>query len=121
RLLEFGFISDEDFALFKIKHSAQDAAADITQFYKIFHSARWVGERFVIRLNHCLPSEVIADLNKEFADIVRAGQIVQRAALSEEKNEREIRDLPRLIFTPLRGRFGRFRQLIDAINSSATA
>jgi uncharacterized protein (TIGR00730 family) len=120
RLLKFGFISEEDFALFKIKHSAQDAAAEITEFYKIFHSARWVGERFVIRLNHCLSSDSIADLNKEFADIVRAGEIVQRAALPGEENELEIRDLPRLIFAPLRGRFGRFRQLIDAINSSAT-
>ncbi|MFL6598804.1 MAG: hypothetical protein ACJ8KF_12720 [Chthoniobacterales bacterium] len=32
RLLKFGFISEEDFPLFKIKHSAQDAAAEITQF-----------------------------------------------------------------------------------------
>jgi hypothetical protein len=54
RLLKFGFISEEDFAFFKIKHSAQDAAAEITQFYKVFHSARWVGERFVIRLNRSL-------------------------------------------------------------------
>ena len=30
RLLKFGFISKEDFAFFKIKHSAQDAAAEIT-------------------------------------------------------------------------------------------
>jgi hypothetical protein len=121
RLLKFGFISEEDFALFKIKHSAQDAAADITQFYKVFHSARWVGERFVIRLNHSLSNEGIVDLNKQFADIVRTGEIVQRAALSEERNEPEISNLPRLIFTPFRGRFGRFRQLIDAINSFATA
>lgn len=28
RLLKFDFISKEDFAFFKIKHSAQDAAAD---------------------------------------------------------------------------------------------
>jgi len=50
RLLKFGFISEEDFAFFKIKHSAQDAAGKITQFYKVFHSAGWCGERFVIRL-----------------------------------------------------------------------
>jgi hypothetical protein len=30
----------------------------------------------------------------------------------------ETLDLPRLIFTPIRSRFGRFRQLIDAINCS---
>jgi hypothetical protein len=120
RLLKFGFISPEDFAFFKIKHSATEAAAEITQFYKVFHSARWVGERFVIRLNRRLSTNSIVDLNKQFKDIVRTGEIVQRAALTEEKNEFEIRDLPRLIFTPFRTRFGRFRQLIDAINSSQT-
>lgn len=120
RLLKLGLISEEDFAFFTIKHSAHDAAAEITQFYKVFHSARWVGEQFVIRLNHCLSSRAIADLNTQFTDIVRHGQIVQRTALPEETNELEISKLPRLIVTPFRGRFGRFRQLIDSINSSPT-
>ena len=121
RLLKFGFISEEDFAFFKIKHSAQDAAAEIMQFYKVFHSARWVGERFVIRLNSSLSKEALLDLNNHFRDILRTGEIVQRTALSEEKNELDILNLPRLIFTPFRARFGRFRQLIDAINSSGAS
>jgi len=118
RLLKFGFISEEDFAFFKIKHSAQDAAAEIIQFYKIFHSARWVGERYIIRLNRPLSEGAIVDLNKQFKDTVRTGQIVQRVALGKGEDELEHADLPRLIFTPVRSRFGRFRQLIDAINSS---
>ena len=121
RLLKFGFLSQEDFAFFKIKHSAQDAVAEITQFYKIFHSARWVGDRFVIHLNRLLSNKAIADLNSRFTDIVRRGKIVQRAALLKEANEPELRQLPQLSFTPVCGRFGRFRQLIDAINSSALA
>jgi uncharacterized protein (TIGR00730 family) len=118
RLLKFGFISEEDFAFFKIKHSAEDAAAEIIQFYKVFHSARWVGERYVIRLNRPLSHEAIADLNKQFKDTVRTGQIVQRVALGNEEDELEHPDFPRLIFMPVRSRFGRFRQLIDAINCS---
>ena len=120
RLLKFGFISKEDFAFFKIKDSAQDAAAEITQFYKVFHSARWVGERFVIRLNRSLPHEALVDLNNHFTDILRTGKIVQRVALPKENDELETLDLPRLILTPVRSRFGRFRQLIDAINCSPT-
>ncbi len=120
RLLKFGFISEEDFAFFKIKQSAYDAATEITQFYKVFHSARRVGKRLVIRLNHCLSNEALTDLNTGFADIVRRGQIVQCSAPSEETDAPEISKLPRLIFTPFRGRFGRFRQLIDSINSSPT-
>ena len=70
-------------------------------------------------MNHRLSKKAIVDLNKQFADILRKGEIVQGAALPQEKNEPEIWDLPRLILTPFRNRFGRFRELIDAINSSS--
>ncbi len=118
-LLKLGFISDDDFAFFKIAHNADAAINEIVQFYKIYHSARWVGQEFVIRISRRLPQSAIADLNRQFSDIVRRGEIVQGAALRQEKNEPEIWDLPRIIFTPHRRAFGRFRQLIDAINSAA--
>jgi uncharacterized protein (TIGR00730 family) len=121
RLLKRGLISQEDFSFFKITHTVREAVAEILHFYKIYHSARWVGEQFVIRMNDRLSKEAIANLNKQFADILRKGEIVQRAALPQEKNEPEIWDLPRLILTPFRSNFGRFRQLIDSINSSSTA
>jgi uncharacterized protein (TIGR00730 family) len=120
RLLKRGLISEEDLSFFKITRTVREAVAEILHFYKIYHSARWVGERFVIRMNDRLSKNAIVDLNKQFADILRRGEIVQSTALSEEKNEPEIWDLPRLILTPFRNNFGRFRQLIDAINSSST-
>ncbi len=121
RLLKPGFISPEDFSFFKIMHNVREAVGDILQFYKIYHSARWVREKLVIRINHRLSKKAIVNLNKKFADIVRRGEIVQGAALRQEKNEPEIWNLPRLVLTPYRNRFGRFRQLIDAINSSSLA
>jgi hypothetical protein len=71
-------------------------------------------------MNDRLSQEALVNLNKQFADIVHKGEIIQSTALPQEKNEPEIWDLPRLILTPFRNRFGRFRQLIDAINSSST-
>jgi hypothetical protein len=118
RLRKFGFISEEDFAFFKIKHSAQDAVAEIMQFYKVFHSARWIGKRFVIRINRPMSNEALVNLNNRFKDILRTGELVQRVARAKENDDLESFDLPRLIFTPIRTRFGRFRQLIDAINCS---
>jgi uncharacterized protein (TIGR00730 family) len=118
RLLKFGFISEEDLAFFKIKHNAEDAAAEITQFYKIFHSARWLGDRFVIRVNRHLSNPAIVNLNDRFSDILRTGKIIQQVAAGKKNGELEVPGLPQLIFTPIRTRFGRFRQLIDAINSS---
>jgi uncharacterized protein (TIGR00730 family) len=121
RLLNRGLISEEDLSFFKITRTVQEAVAEILHFYKIYHSARWVGERFVIRMNHRLSKNAIVGLNKQFADILRKGEIVQATALPQEKNEPAIWDLPRLILTPFRDNFGRFRQLIDAINSASTA
>src|SRR5438552_9412134 len=121
QLLNLGFISPEDFSFFKIMDNAREAVAEILQFYKIFHSVRWVGKRLVIRISYRLSKNAIVDLNKKFADIVETGEIVQDVALRQEKNEPEIWDLPRLIFTPDRNRFERLRQLIDALNSSSLA
>lgn len=120
-LSKFGFLSPEDLNFFKIVGTVDEAVAEILQFYKIYHSARWVGEEFVIRIGRRLSNKAIVDLTKQFADVVRAGQIVQGTALRQEKNEPEIWDLPRLVLTPHRRDFGRFRQLIDAINAADVA
>jgi uncharacterized protein (TIGR00730 family) len=115
-LYKSGYISAEDFKLFKIVHSPREAVEEILQFYKVYHSARWVGDQLVIRLTGRLPDDSVARLNEQFADILRSGAIVQTTALRQEKNEPEIWDLPRLLLSPHRRSFGRFRELIDAIN-----
>jgi uncharacterized protein (TIGR00730 family) len=115
-LFKLGFVSSDDFHMFKIAHNVDEAVAEILQFYKTYNSVRWVGEQLVLRLSQRLTSRAVAALNQQFADLVRKGQIVQGQALPQEKNEPEIRNLPRLILTPHRRDFGQFRQLIDAIN-----
>ena len=115
-LFEFGFISPEDFYLFKIVHNVDEAVREITHFYSVYNSSRWVGEQLVVRLNRRLTDQAVRDVNEKFADVVKAGEIVQGGALRQEKNEPAIWDLPRLILTPHRRSFGRFRQLIDFIN-----
>ncbi|MFN2508498.1 MAG: TIGR00730 family Rossman fold protein [Chthoniobacterales bacterium] len=115
-LFKLGFIGPEDFFLFKIVHSAREAVQEIAQFYKVYQSARWVGDQLVIRIGRRLTPEAVMELNRKFADLVRSGEIVQGTALRQEKNEPAIWDLPRLILAPHRRSFGRFRQLIDSIN-----
>jgi len=119
-LFKFGYVGEEDFHLFKIVPNVAEAVAEILRFYKVYQSSRWVGGQLVIRLARKLSVKALADLNQTFADVVRTGEIVQGSALRQEKNEPEIWDLPRLILTPHRRSFGRFRQLIDAINLSET-
>jgi uncharacterized protein (TIGR00730 family) len=119
-LLKLGLVSEEDFCLFTMTDSVDEAIAEIVQFYRNYHSYRWVGQRLVFRLQQKLTAAAVEKLNADFADIVAGGRIVQGDALPEEKNEPELADLPRLILTPHRRNFGRFRKLIDAINSAGT-
>lgn len=118
-LFKLGLVSSEDFSFFKIAHDVDEAEREILQFYKVYHSARWVGEQLVLRICQPLSKNAVADLNKNFSDLLREGAIVQGSALRQEKNEPEIWNLPRLILTPYRNNFGRFRQLIDAMNASS--
>src|SRR5205823_5489687 len=117
-LYKIGFISEDDFYFFKIIHDVEAAVKEITSFYRIYHSARWVGEKLVIRIARALSAAGLAELNDKFTDVLRRGSIVQSKSLSQEQNEPEILTLPRLVLTPHRRSFGRFRQLIDAINRS---
>jgi uncharacterized protein (TIGR00730 family) len=117
-MFRLGYVSAEDFSLFKLCHTAPDAVNEIAQFYRNYNSTRWVGDQLVLRISRRLSAKAIVDLNKQFSDIVREGEIIQRNALPAEENEPEIWELPRLVLIPHRRDFGRFRQLIDAINTA---
>jgi hypothetical protein len=120
-LLKQGLVSEEDFNLMKIAHTVDDAVAEILQFYKNYVSSRWVGPQLVFRMCKPLTQKALDELNQQFANLLRKGEIVQGGPLPQEQNQPEISHLPRLIFTPHRHAFGRYRQLIDAINRAETA
>jgi hypothetical protein len=115
-LLKLGLISPEDFHLFRVTDSIDAAVSEIEMFYSNFHSYRWVGERFVLRMRFPLADSALAEMRESFADILGAHQLEQTVQLPEESNEPEIASLPRLIFIPARKNFGRFRQFIDVVN-----
>ncbi len=64
-LFELGLIGAEDFHLFKIVHSASEAVQEILQFYKVYQSARWVGDQLVIRLAHRLAPAALVGIERE--------------------------------------------------------
>ncbi len=120
-LLQLGLVSSDDFHLFKMTHSVDEAIAEIAQFYRVFRNYRWVGHRLVMRLEQKIAPPAFAQLNTDFADILVGGEIVQTTALPAEQNEPELAALPRLVLAPKRKNFGRIRQLIDAVNTAETA
>src|SRR5580765_7835707 len=115
-LLRARMISEEDMALFKVTTSVDEAVEEITRFYRVYHSARTVGRRLVVRLTHAIPEPLVEALSRDFADILVSGPIVQSPALEEEDDEPELASLPRLVFNFNRTNFGRLRQLIDRVN-----
>lgn len=119
-LLRLKLISTTDFHLFKIFHDCDAAIEHILQFYRVFHSYRWVREKMVMRLNKRLTQNAVNVLNERFQSILATGKISQTKALPEERGDREIAGLPRLVLTPKKRDFGMLRLLIDAVNDSET-
>jgi hypothetical protein len=88
----------------------------VLQFYRNFHSYRWVGQELVIRLQQQLTPSAVEGLNKSFSDLFESAPLRVSRALKPEKNEPELSNMPRLVAGSHRRNFGRLRQLIDAIN-----
>ncbi|HEX8042051.1 TIGR00730 family Rossman fold protein [Candidatus Deferrimicrobium sp.] len=117
-LLKFGLISPEDFSLFRITSSVEEAVREIRGYYRVFHSMRYSGRDLVIRIREPLAPDALAALNRDFPDLLVEGTISQVNALPEEADEPEIADLPRIVFRFNSGSHGRLRQLIDRLNRS---
>lgn len=113
-LQDNGWISPEDRNFFYIAEDPADAANHVKHFYRNYHSSRYVRDDYIMRLNHPLRPEDVDRLNEEFAPIIRSGRITQRGPYDVETDHL---DLPRLVFTHTRSRFGLLRLLIDRVNS----
>jgi uncharacterized protein (TIGR00730 family) len=120
-LLRREMISPEDLALYKVTDSCEEAVAEITRYYRVYHSARYVRDLLVIRLRHPLPPASVAALGREFGDIIEAGTIEPCPAFAVERDDPATFELPRIAFRFDRRNYGRLRMLIDRINAAPTA
>lgn len=100
----------------RLVHSAEEAAEEIAQLYRNYHSSRLLKDRFVIRLNHALNDTAMQLLNSEFAELCLSGGFRQQPPSEAEQDEPELRHLTRLAFA-FNGRdHGRLRELLNLIN-----
>jgi uncharacterized protein (TIGR00730 family) len=115
-LRDRGYISPEDLNLVTITDDAEVAFAEITGFYRNYHSLRFVEGDLVLRMQE-LPDEAQLDaLNEEFGDIVSRGRIEVAEASKVEISDRDFPELPRLRFRFDRHGYARLRALIDRLN-----
>jgi uncharacterized protein (TIGR00730 family) len=119
-LLRAKLISPEDVHLYRITDRVEDAVDELLQFYRNYHSLRYVDDVLVLRMHRRLTESSLEELNERFADIIVQGRIEQHSALAGEINEPELADMPRLVLHFNRKSLGRLRQLIDGVNSGET-
>jgi uncharacterized protein (TIGR00730 family) len=116
-LLSRRLISEEDLSLFKVTDDVEEAVAEVTGFYRNYHSSRYVKDSLVIRVREAPDAAELAALNDEFAGVVAEGAIEVRGALPEEGGEAD--PFPRVLLRFDRKQMGRLRQLIDRLNRLA--
>jgi uncharacterized protein (TIGR00730 family) len=112
-LLDNGWISPEDRNLYFITDDVEAAARHVLDFYRNYHSQRFVRDDLVLRLRRPITEDQLASLNEEFADLVEAGSMQQGGPLNGETEHLE---LPRLWFHHTKHGYGRLRAMIDQIN-----
>lgn len=116
-LLNAGMIDTHDLNLFFLTDRAEDAVAEILKFYRRYHSSRYVGDQFVIRLERPLSLETLAEINDTFADILTEGTYEQ-APGPLDGEDGELPEKARLVFAFNRQDAGRLRCLINRINEA---
>lgn len=117
-LLVKGFISGEDFSLFTITRSEQEALQVIDTFYSTYHSLRFIENRLVIRLLKILSDEQIETLTKEFPGLIEEGGKISRSEMfPEEIDEPDLAHLPRISMLFDHHHYGLLVALINRINS----
>lgn len=117
QLLGRGLISPNDLHLYKITSDVDAAIHEVRHFYSNYHSLRYVREDMVMRLQRRPTAAQLAQINKNFADLLIAGGSFRVTdALPIERDELKLAKLPRLVFPFNRRDHARLRMLIDFLN-----
>jgi uncharacterized protein (TIGR00730 family) len=116
QLLKNEFVKKEDFNLFCIVNNVDAAIKYIEDFYRIYHSIRYISGSTVIRLNRKLTEKTLNFMNQEFKDILTSGAISFSPPAPEEVENSEYLDLPRLIMNFNLRDYGRLYEMIHIIN-----
>lgn len=113
-LLDKGWISPDDLSLYRLFDDPAQAADHVRQFYRNYHSARFVRDTQVIRLQRPITEPQLEQLNTEFTSLIKQGKITQTGPLKEERGT--LPDLARLQYCSTKRDYGTLRRLIDRVN-----
>ncbi len=115
-LADGGYVDPADLSLLTLSRTTEEAMQEIRNFYRIYHSSRFVGDRRMLRLERPLTSDELARLSREFSDIIAEGSLEPCLPPEEERTDPILSQLHTVWFRFDRRQFSRLRLLIDAIN-----
>jgi uncharacterized protein (TIGR00730 family) len=118
QLLPRGLISASDLSLYRVCETTHEAVEEITNFYKVFHSIRFVGKYLIIRMNHQISGADLEALNAEFGYLCKQGGFEVCDATSQEIQSNDNLDKARLRFEFVRNDLGGLRDVINRINQA---
>lgn len=120
QLLHQGMIHEEDLELMYATHDPVDAVKYVTDFYKMYHSMRYIHDLLVLRIEKPLDDKQLDLLNQEFKHLLKKGKITQSLKpFDEERNVPYTFHLTRLAFYFKKDSFANLNKLIHRINEFA--
>jgi uncharacterized protein (TIGR00730 family) len=111
-----GFIGSKDLGFFHTARTAGEAVRYIEEFYRVYHSIRYVSGLTVLRLKKEISENTLKNINRQFRDILTGGRIEQGPPTKKEIQEGEYPDLPRLVMNFNMRDYGRLFEMIRMIN-----
>lgn len=117
QLVEKGYIRPDDLNLFRIVRTVDEAVKYIEDFYKVYHSIRYVSGLTVLRLHRPISDTTLNRINQEFKDILTTGEIKVSGPTEKEILGKEYLNLPRLVMNFNMRNYGRLCAMIRVINS----
>ena len=119
QLAASGLVAVDDLDRVLITDSVDAAVAEVTGFWRNYHSLRWFGPQLVLRLKAEPTDDELIALNERFTGLCESGEIRRTGAFSEEGDD--VPELPRIVFTPRPRAVGDLYRLIRAVNELASA
>lgn len=109
-------INPEDMNLVTFVRSPEKAREAVLNFYKVYHSVRYVQDVTVIRLNEEISEKKLKEINRDFKSMLVSGKIERSKPLDMETDEPDLKDKPRLVMKFDRRHYGLLKMMIDAVN-----
>ena len=113
-----GLIDPDDIGLIDFTHSAEKAVEIVTNFYRNYHSIRYIRDLLVMRIKRPITGKKLDRLNRRFGKILKKGKIQQHEnPFQEETNEHfDTQDLTRISFYFNRRSLALLKRMIEEIN-----